>query len=60
MYAVVRLSAPHLAMLHTALRLTLSVAIAVAFYLCGALLFRINALREALSLLRNLLRKSEH
>ena len=60
MYAAVRLSAPHLAMLHTALRLTLSVAIAVAFYLCGALLFRINALREALSLLRNLLRKSEH
>lgn len=59
MYVVVILIAPHFAMLHTALRLTLSVVFAAAFYLCGALLFRLHALHEALSLARGLLRRRE-
>jgi O-antigen/teichoic acid export membrane protein len=59
MYVVVILIVPHFAMLHTALRLTLSVVVAAAFYLCGALLFRFHALHEALSLARGLLRTRE-
>jgi O-antigen/teichoic acid export membrane protein len=59
MYVVVILIVPHFAMLHTALRLTLSVVVAAAFYLCGALLFRFHALHEALSLARGLLRRRE-
>lgn len=59
MYVVVILIVPHFAMLHTALRLTLSVVVAAAFYLCGALLFRLHALHEALSLARGLLRRHE-
>ena len=59
MYVVVILIVPHFAMLHTALRLTLSVVVAAAFYLCGALLFRLHALHEALSLARGLLRRRE-
>ena len=59
MYVVVILIVPHFAMLHTALRLTLSVVVAAAFYLCGALLFRFHALHEALSLSRGLLRRRE-
>lgn len=59
MYVVVILIAPHFAMLHTALRLTLSVVVAAAFYLCGALLFRLHALHEALSLARGLLHRRE-
>lgn len=59
MYVVVILIVPHFAMLHTALRLTLSVVVAAAFYLCGALLFRLHALYEALSLARGLLRRHE-
>lgn len=59
MYVVVILIVPHFAMLHTALRLTLSVVVAAAFYLCGALLFRFHALHEALSLARGLLRRHE-
>lgn len=60
MYVVVILIVPHFAMLHTALRLTLSVVVAAAFYLCGALLFRLHALHEALSLARGLLRRPKH
>ena len=59
MYVVVILIVPHFAMLHTALRLTLSVVVAAAFYLCGALLFRFHALHEALSLARGLLHRRE-
>ena len=59
MYVVVILIVPHFAMLHTALRLTLSVVVAAAFYLCGALLFRLHALHEALSLARGLLHRHE-
>ena len=59
MYVVVILIVPHFAMLHTALRLTLSVVVAAAFYLCGALLFRLHALHEALSLARGLLHRRE-
>lgn len=59
MYVVVILIVPHFAMLHTALRLTLSVVVAATFYLCGALLFRFHALHEALSLARGLLRRRE-
>ena len=59
MYVVVILIVPHFAMLHTALRLTLSVVVAAAFYLCGALLFRLHALHEALSLAQGLLRRRE-
>ena len=59
MYVVVILIVPHFAMLHTALRFTLSVFVAAAFYLCGALLFRLHALHEALSLARGLLRRRE-
>lgn len=59
MYVVVILIVPHFAMLHTALRLTLSVVVAATFYLCGALLFRLHALHEALSLARGLLRRRE-
>ena len=59
MYVVVILIVPHFAMLHTALRLTLSVVVAAAFYLCGALLFRFHALHEALSLARGLLHRHE-
>ncbi|MEE1149212.1 MAG: lipopolysaccharide biosynthesis protein [Alistipes sp.] len=59
MYVVVILIVPHFAMLHTALRLTLSVVVAAAFYLCGALLFRFHALHEALSLAQGLLRRRE-
>ena len=59
MYVVVILIAPHFAMLHTALRLTLSVVVAAAFYLCGALLFRLHALHEALSLAQGLLHRHE-
>ena len=59
MYVVVILIVPHFAMLHTALHLTLSVVVAAAFYLCGALLFRFHALHEALSLARGLLRRRE-
>lgn len=59
MYVVVILIVPHFAMLHTALRLTLSVVVAATFYFCGALLFRLHALHEALSLARGLLRRRE-
>lgn len=59
MYVVVILIVPHFAMLHTALRLTLSVVVAAAFYLCGALLFRLHALHEALSLAQSLLHRRE-
>lgn len=59
MYVVVILIVPHFAMLHTALRLTFSVVVAAAFYLCGALLFRLHALHEALSLARGLLHSRE-
>lgn len=59
MYVVVILIVPHFAMLHTALRLTLSVVVAATFYLCGALLFRLHALHEALSLARGLLHRHE-
>lgn len=59
MYVVVILIVPHFAMLHTALRLTLSVVVAATFYLCGALLFRLHTLHEALSLARGLLRRRE-
>ena len=59
MYVVVILIVPHFAMMHTALRLTLSVVVAAAFYLCGALLFRLHALHEALSLARGLLHRHE-
>lgn len=59
MYVVVILIVPHFAMLHTALRLTLSVVVAATFYLCGALLFRLHALHEALSLARGLLHRRE-
>ena len=59
MYVVVILIVPHFAMLHTALRLTLSVVVAATFYLCGALLFRLHALHEALSLVRGLLHMRE-
>ena len=59
MYVVVILIVPHFAMLHTALRLTLSVVVAATFYLCGALLFRFHALHEALSLAQGLLRRRE-
>lgn len=59
MYVVVILIVPHFAMLYTALRLTLSVVVAAAFYLCGALLFRLHALHEALSLAQGLLRRRE-
>ena len=59
MYVVVILIVPHFAMLHTALRLTLSVVVAATFYLCGALLFRFHTLHEALSLARGLLRRRE-
>jgi O-antigen/teichoic acid export membrane protein len=60
MYVVVILIVPHFAMLHTALRLTLSVVVAAAFYLCGALLFRLHALHEALSLAQGLLHRPKH
>ena len=60
MYVVVILIVPHFAMLHTALRLTLSVVVAATFYLCGALLFRFHALHEALSLAQGLLRRPKH
>lgn len=59
MYVVVILIVPHFAMLHTALRLTLSVVVAATFYLCGALLFRFHTLHEALSLARGLLHRRE-
>lgn len=59
MYVVVILIAPRFAMLHTVLRLTLSVVVAAAFYLCGALLFRLHALHEALSLAQGLLHRRE-
>ena len=59
MYVVVILIVPHFAMQHTALRLTLSVVVAATFYLCGALLFRLHALHEALSLARGLLHRHE-
>ena len=60
MYVAVRLSAPIYISLHVALRLLLGIVIAVMFYLCGALLFRVNALREALSLAHSLLNRREH
>ena len=60
MYVVVILIVPHFTMLHTALRLTLSVVVAATFYLCGALLFRFHALHEALSLAQGLLRRPKH
>lgn len=60
MYVVVRLSAPIYISLHVALRLLLGIVIAVMSYLCGALLFRVNALCEALSLAHSLLNRREH
>ena len=60
MYVAVRLSVPIYISLHVALRLLLGIVIAVMFYLCGALLFRVNALREALSLAHSLFNRREH
>lgn len=60
MYVAIRLSAPIYISLHVALRLLLGIVIAVMSYLCGALLFRVNALREALSLVHSLLNRREH
>jgi O-antigen/teichoic acid export membrane protein len=60
MFIAVRISQPYFASLHVALRLLLGVLIAIATYLGGAWLCRINALGEALSLLRATLSKSEH
>lgn len=60
MFIAVRISQPYFASLHVALRLLLGLLIAVASYLGGAWLCRINALGEALSLLRATLSKSEH
>jgi hypothetical protein len=60
MFIAVRISQPYFASLHVALRLLLGILIAIATYLGGAWLCRINALGEALSLLRAILSKSEH
>jgi O-antigen/teichoic acid export membrane protein len=60
MFIAVRISQPYFASLHVALRLLLGILIAIATYLGGAWLCRINALGEALSLLRATLSKSEH
>ena len=60
MFIAVRISQPNFTSLHVALRLLLGVLIAIASYLGGAWLCRINALGEALSLLRATLSKSEH
>lgn len=60
MFIAVRISQPYFASLHVALRLLLGVLIAGVTYLGGAWLCRINALDEALSLLRATLSKSEH
>lgn len=56
MFAVVRGVAPYLASFHIALRLMLSIAIAIVVYLLGATLLRLNALREAISLAREILK----
>ena len=60
MFITVRISQPYFASLHVALRLLLGILIAIATYLGGAWLCHINALGEALSLLRATLSKSEH
>lgn len=60
MFIAVRISQPYFASLHVALRLLLGILIAIATYLGGAWLCRINALGKALSLLRAILSKSEH
>lgn len=60
MFILLHLSMPLCASLHVALRLLLSVVIAVAFYLGGAWVFRVKALRELLTLVKSLLSGSEH
>ena len=60
MFVAVRISQPYFASLHVALRLLLGVLVAGVTYLGGAWLCRINALGEALVLLRATLTKSEH
>jgi O-antigen/teichoic acid export membrane protein len=60
MFILLHLSMPLCASLHVALRLLLSVVIAVAFYLGGAWVFRVKALRELLTLVKALLSGSEH
>ncbi|MBO5973054.1 MAG: lipopolysaccharide biosynthesis protein [Alistipes sp.] len=60
MFILLHFSMPLCASLHVALRLLLSVVIAVAFYLGGAWVFRVKALRELLSLVKALLSGSEH
>jgi hypothetical protein len=60
MFILLHLSMPLCASLHVALRLLLSVVIAVVFYLGGAWVFRVKALRELLTLVKALLSGSEH